>query len=293
MQFITADIIIVKQCKTEQPCNFAKNTAAASGNFTSNSSTKQLTTMNNRLLPAIDMAKDTTRSTFFYRNIWKEHTTLLIHGSREADKTAVALDIALSLPPRDTKVIYVDTQRILDDHRDKLSLAENMLILRSSYQSPDDRTDYADLVISSIEEAVAETDVRVFVVDSVSRIAALSFGRNASAAYVMKRLVAIQVRCGISLIVLSHDSTRAVDRSLANLADSMIEVGTEPSENTPQADTAVPLPEKKTEEPQYAIIDPDKPYVEFASWSQLTPLQRYSLERGRQEQQEQQKRPQQ
>ncbi len=58
--------------------------------------------MNNRLLPAIDMAKDTTRSTFLYRNIWKERTTLLIHGSREADKTAVALDIALSLPPRDT-----------------------------------------------------------------------------------------------------------------------------------------------------------------------------------------------
>ena len=56
----------------------------------------------------------------------------------------------------------------------------------------------------------------------MTRIAALSFGRNASAAYVMKRLVALQVRCKLSLLVVSPDSTRATDRALLNLADSEI-----------------------------------------------------------------------
>ena len=66
------------------------------------------------------------------------------------------------------------------------------------------------------------TDIRTVIVDSVSRIAALSFGRNSSAAYVMKRLTVLQIRLGISILVIANDTTRAADRALLNLADSEI-----------------------------------------------------------------------
>ncbi|MDE6369554.1 MAG: AAA family ATPase, partial [Muribaculaceae bacterium] len=83
-------------------------------------------------------------------------------------------------------------------------------------------TDYADLVIGAIEEIIDETDVRVFIIDSVTRIAALSYGRNSSAAYIMKSLVNLQLRSGCSLLVISHDSTKSADRALINLAATEI-----------------------------------------------------------------------
>lgn len=178
--------------------------------------------MKNKFLNALDIVKKATKNCFLFKNIWKEKTTLLLHGSREIDKTAVALEIAASVEEQGKKAIYIDTQSRLDSHLDLLAKTPELLVLRPDYDSPDDKRDYADIVISAIEEAVAETDVRVFIIDSVTRIAALSFGRNASAAYVMKRLVALQVRCGLSLVVISHDSTRASDRSLLALADSEI-----------------------------------------------------------------------
>lgn len=183
--------------------------------------------MKNQLQSALELAKTTVKSIFLFNNTWKERTTMLLHGKREADKTAQALDIAVSLSRRGQKAVYVDTQRRLDDYHDKLAKADNLLVLRPEYEPSDDKTDYADLVISSIEEVIASTDIRIFIVDSVTRIAALSFGRNASAAYVMKRLVALQVRSGISLIVLAHDSTKSVDRALANLADCELEISSE------------------------------------------------------------------
>ena len=81
-----------------------------------------------------------------------------------------------------------------------------------------------------IEEIITTTSIRTFVIDSVSRIAALSFGRNASVAYVMKRLVALQVRCKLSLLVISHDSTKSTERALLTLSDSEITVETSTEE---------------------------------------------------------------
>lgn len=90
------------------------------------------------------------------------------------------------------------------------------------FASADDERDYADIVIADIEEAIALTEARIFIVDSLTRIAALSFGRNSSAAYIMKRLLALQVRHKISLLVIARDCTKASSRALVNLADSEI-----------------------------------------------------------------------
>ncbi|MDE5554809.1 MAG: hypothetical protein K2J10_06465, partial [Muribaculaceae bacterium] len=102
--------------------------------------------------------------------------------------------------------------------------------------------DYADLIINGIENLVTKYNLRIFIVDSVTRIAALSFGRNASAAYVMKRLVALQMRLGISLIVIARDATKGVARSLGNLAEGTIELSS-PSESDKPQTTLVAEPE--------------------------------------------------
>lgn len=79
-------------------------------------------------------------------------------------------------------------------------------------------------MFEAIEQAVRTTSIRTFVIDSVSRIAALSFGRNASVAYLMKRLVALQVKGRLSVLVVADDATKSVNNALAALAASEIAV---------------------------------------------------------------------
>lgn len=193
------------------------------------------------LISATTLANSVQSTVYLFKKIWKQHTTALLHAPRAVDKTPPALDIVEEITRRSEKVIYVDTQNHLLAYHRRISANDKLFILNPRYDSPDDTTDYADLVINSIEEAIRTTDIKIFVVDSVTRIAALSFGRNASAAYVMKRLVALQVRHGISLLVISHDSTRATDRALSNLADSEILVDSAPANSVEAPFIAQPI----------------------------------------------------
>ena len=187
--------------------------------------------MVHKFLTASEFFKNAAKRVYLYKNIWKENSTALLHGPREADKTAQAIDIACDIARTGREVVYVACERRIEDHGARLVNAPQKLsICTPTFESPDDKTDYADLVISAIEEIIASTAIRTFVIDSVTRIAALSFGRNASAAYVMKRLAALQVRCKLSLLVMSHDSTKSVDRALLTLADCEIPIEVEEDE---------------------------------------------------------------
>lgn len=186
-----------------------------------------------KVLSAREYFRVTGLPVFLYENIWKRNTTTLLHAPREVDKTKIALSIASGLAVDGYNPVYIACDPNIDLHICSLQNAPgDMSICVPEYESPDDKTDYADLVISTIEEIVKTSVYRTFIIDSVTRIAALSFGKNASAAYVMKRLVALQVRCKLSLLVISHDSTKATDRALLNLADSEI---------------AIPVPEGKND----------------------------------------------
>lgn len=184
--------------------------------------------MENKFTNALEFFKNAAKSVFLVPDIWKENTTALLHGPREADKTLAAINIAIDLTAAGREVLYVDTRSRLADHVELIKNEDRLLIFTPAYDTPDDPADYADLVISGIEQAVTTTDIRTFIVDSVTRIAALSFGRNASVAYVMKRLASLQVRYKISLLVIADDTTRATDRALLNLADCEIIESPEP-----------------------------------------------------------------
>lgn len=187
--------------------------------------------MVHNFVTASEFVKNAAKTVFIYKNIWKENTTALLHAPHETDKTATAIDVACNLAMVGREVVYVACDSRIEAHTDRLAKAPGQLsICVPEFESAEDTTDYADLVISAIEEIVKTTSIRTFVIDSVTRIAALSFGRNASAAYVMKRLVALQIRCKLSLLVLSHDTTKAVDRALLTLADSEIIVEPEAKE---------------------------------------------------------------
>lgn len=179
--------------------------------------------MIDKLISSCDFFTKSSKCNFIFAKIWKERTTMLLHGPRETDKTSTAVDIALQIADSGRQIVYVDTCSCLVEHAESIKSAENLFILQPGYDDPADKRDYADLVISHIEDIVTSTDMRIFVVDSLARIAALSFGRNASAAYIMKRLVALQMRYGFSLLVITHDSTKAVDRALNTLADCVME----------------------------------------------------------------------
>ena len=181
--------------------------------------------MTHRFLTAAEYFKNAAKTVYLYKQLWSENSTALLHAPRETDKTAKAIEIACDAAKTGRKVVYVACERRIVSHADTLSKAPSSLsICVPTFESPEDKTDYADLVISTIEEIVRDTDIRTFVIDSVTRIAALSFGRNASVAYVMKRLVALQVRCKLSLLVISHDSTKSTERALLTLSDSEITI---------------------------------------------------------------------
>lgn len=237
--------------------------------------------MKNKLIAALDIVKNATKNCFMFSNIWKEKTTLLLHGVRKTNKTHFALEMIATIGGLGHKAIYVDTQSRLDMYGELLAHTPDLLVLRPAFDSPDDKRDYADIVISAIEEAVAETDVKVFIVDSVTRIAALSFGRNASAAFVMKRLVALQVRCGISLIVISHDTTKSADRALAGLADCEIALEIEKTTGEPVISVKSDVGEYSvgSEDSEYSVSSESSENVEISEASEPTAMPRSQLSR--------------
>lgn len=179
----------------------------------------------NTLSPNIDL----------YNNIWSANTTSLLHAPRKVDKTTLAVDIALSLTAREMTVFYLTTNRFNAAINAKIKGNCRLYVHKSEFSSPDDPADYADIVIKDIEEAITTTGAKVFIIDSLTRIAALSFGRNAAPAFIMKRLVALQVRHKISILVIAHDTTPAATRALVNLADSEIIIS-EPSDHPADKD---------------------------------------------------------
>lgn len=192
--------------------------------------------MTHKLVTTAAFKAAANQTEYLFKDQWKENTTALLHSPHSVDKMPLVLDIAENLMAHGKETVYVNTAHNLDAHADRLASIADLLIFTPSYDSPDDPTDYADMVIAGIEEIIAATSVRTFIIDSVSRIAGLSFGRNASATYVMKRLVALQVRFGLSLLVLSNDSTKSADRALINLADSEITLSSDQSDDTSATD---------------------------------------------------------
>ena len=170
-----------------------------------------------------------------YQNLWMENTTTLFHTPRSiTNKTHAALAIADEIAKAGRDVIYITTQPTLNGCS---SNADKLHFYTPEFESVDDKRDYADLIFDAIEHAVRTTTIRTFIVDSVTRIAALSFGRNASATYVMKRFVAMQVKFKLSLLVLADDNSRSTTRALVALADSEITESPDDDEQTPARDT--------------------------------------------------------
>ena len=178
------------------------------------------------------------KTVYLWKNQWKECTTALMRSPRSEDKTAVALAIASEIADSGREVLYVNAEQRLDNCPAVDS--DNLYVFTPEYSSPDDTTDYADLVFEAIEQAVATTAIRTFVVDSISRMAALSFGRNASVAYLMKRLVALQVKHRLSVLVLADDSTKTVNNALTALAASELSQNSENSDNSDSSDPSDP-----------------------------------------------------
>ena len=160
-----------------------------------------------------------------YKNLWRERTICLLHARRETPKTDRALDIALEVAAAGRKTLYVNVDRKIGLYADRLSAnSDNLLFATPNFDGPDDTRDYADIVFELIEKAVKEHQIETFVIDSVSRIAALSTGRNASVKRIMKRLSIMQLRYGISILVVAHIDSRASLRSLLDFVDSQIDI---------------------------------------------------------------------
>ena len=178
--------------------------------------------MKNRFKLADDYLSTLTPITNLYNNIWFENSTALLHAPKSVDKSAMAVDIALNLTSRNLTVFYLSTNRLNPALHKKIEGNRHLYVHQSEFSTPDDQADFADIVFKDLEDAILETDARVFIIDSLTRIAALSFGRNASPTFLMKRLITLQTRHKISVLVIANDTSKSGTNALINLADSEI-----------------------------------------------------------------------
>ena len=194
--------------------------------------------MNHKFVNAKRFFSQSNKPVYLYQNIWKKGTTALLHSPRVIDKTPLAMAIADSIACKGTEVLFVDTVGRLDDLKAE---SDRLYIFTPEFESIDDKSDYADLVFEAIEQAVRTTSIRTFVVNSVNRIAALSFGRNASPAYIMKRLVALQVKCKLSILVVADQSTKTVNNALVSLSDVDLALDVNPVGKDSNKETEKPV----------------------------------------------------
>ena len=207
--------------------------------------------MKNIFLSSKQLFEEIGKVVNLYKNLWRERTICLLHARRETPKTDRALDIALEVAAAGRKTLYVNVDRKINQYADRLAStnSENLLFATPNFDGPDDSRDYADIVFELIEKAVKEHQIDTFVIDSVSRIAALSTGRNASVKRIMKRLSIMQMRYGISILVVAHIDSRASLRSLLDFVDSRIDINPPKPEKKSRAKSKTPTnPEKKSAE---------------------------------------------
>ena len=206
--------------------------------------------MKNIFLSSKQLFEEIGKVVKLYKNIWRERTICLLHAHRETPKTDRALDIALEVAAAGRKTLYVNVDRKIGLYADRLTTASsNLLFATPNFYGPDDSRDYADIVFELIEKAIKEHQIDTFVIDSVSRIAALSTGRNASVKRIMKRLSIMQMRYGISILAVAHIDSKASLRSLLDFVDSQIDINP-------------PKPEKKSRAKSKTTTDPEEKTTE-------------------------------
>ena len=220
--------------------------------------------MKNIFLSSKQLFEEIGKVVNLYKNLWRERTICLLHAHRETPKTDRALDIALEVAAAGRKTLYVNVDRKINLYADRLPLSSsNLLFATPNFDGPDDSRDYADIVFELIEMAVKEHQIDTFVIDSVSRIAALSTGRNASVKRIMKRLSIMQMRYDISILVVAHIDSKASLRSLLDFVDSQIDINPPKSEKKSRAKAKTPTdPEEKPTEP--TEITTEKPAAAIA-----------------------------
>ena len=220
--------------------------------------------MKNIFLSSKQLFEEIGKVVKLYKNLWRERTICLLHARRETPKTDRALDIALEVAAAGRKTLYVNVDRKINLYADRLSAnSENLLFATPNFNGPDDSRDYADIVFELIEKAVKEHQIETFVIDSVSRIAALSTGRNASVKRIMKRLSIMQLRYGISILAVAHIDSKASLRSLLDFVDSQTDINPPKPEKKSRTKSKTPTdPEEKPAEP--TEITTEKPVAATA-----------------------------
>ena len=243
--------------------------------------------MKNIFLSSKQLFEEIGKVVKLYKNLWRERTICLLHARREIPKTDRALDIALEVAAAGRKTLYINVDRKIGMYAGRLTTSSsNLLFVTPNFDGPDDTRDYADIVFELIEKAVKEHQIDTFVIDSVSRIAALSNGRNASVKRIMKRLSIMQLRYGISILAVAHIDSKASLRSLLDFVDSQIDINPPKPEKKSRTKAKTPTdPEEKPAESVETPTPSATPTFEAAPVCQpvipMTRAQRREAERRR------------
>lgn len=154
--------------------------------------------------------------------------TSLIIGEEGTGKSIFAMQIAMAAINggdamfrnhkttfRTENVLYVDTE--LNDacfaqryaHRDSpgLLLPGNLIHFHPRAACSGSHSDMAELTFDAIEEALASGYTKFVVIDSITRIAQRSFGRNANQKHLMKRFSFLQDKYNATFVIVAHNKS--------------------------------------------------------------------------------------
>lgn len=197
-----------------------------------------------------------------YGDLWYEGETCILFADTNVGKSILAVQIAnavasgcepfipcLQCEAGRQPVIYADLELSKRQFLNRYSSPDGMPIyldkglmrVELNYadweilQTLGEKTSFEDQLLEDIESMVKNTDIKVVVVDNITFLTSCT-EKSYDAMQLMKRLISLKQRYGVSLLVLAHTPKRDLHRSitgndlqgsksLLNFADSAFAIG--------------------------------------------------------------------
>ena len=191
-------------------------------------------------LNPVELENSTKNTRYLYERIWRESTLCVMHGPREVDKTDLAIDIALDIIKNNRgKVLYVSADGSLAKwtarkaNFGKLSGLGGFLTYSARFNDAEDERDFSEIVFQAVRTAHKHR-IKTVIISSINRIAAMSKGRYSRVANVMKELALMQMRYGLSILVIADTKTKRSANVLFDYAESDIDMNPPKPEKKPR-----------------------------------------------------------
>lgn len=179
--------------------------------------------------------------------LWYEGETCCLFSDSNLGKSIYGVQIATSIAQKQ-KVLYFDFElsdkqfqlRYTDEQGKLYVFPENLYRVEINPDSLDTKN-FEDAVIENIEQAAIQTSSKVLIIDNLTYLC-IAAEKGDAAGELMKQLIALKKKYGLSMLVLAHTPKRCLfspitqndlagSKKLFNFFDSVFAIGKSAKDN--------------------------------------------------------------